>query len=1010
MICLAAVAILFLAEAPTPDAVRQNLLQAFERGNIEKATEIAVDLASEKTQLRGADSDLAVNSANAALLSDYTGDYERAEALYLKAMQFCDRVSSTDPAMARLTLGSLFALYVNTGMVAKAEAIARRDPKVQDEDPAAPTGSLASTNRGRDWIRARRLLASGWTSYLHGDTDAARARATSVAETCRRIDARPSLADALNLLATVHYKRGEYDEAQTLYTEALTVSTAAHYIFGNARNWSSLGSIAYRQGDYRAALESYEKSKQARERLGNSDELARALNDIANVHQEMGAYDRAVDLRRQALRLWKETGNDVGIADVLNDIAWVYQNKGDNPKALSYLEQARELHEQIHDRWGVADDLDGIGLAHSKTGNHEQALESFRNALRGFTELGNSEECARVQLHMGDTLHHLNRLAEAATAFEAALALYEKAFGAASPRTSETLAALARVAIDLGEQSRAIGLAERSVNVSEIMLANVLSFTSERQRLEFQATTDPYSLLASLECGPRLATTLLRNKGIVLDSLLEDRLVAEASNDREKRERVARLRSAKQRLIQLSLETSATDPGSDALQKHDLEKSSLTREVEELEAGLAREIAGLGRARRALSVTVPQIQAALPADQALIELVRYQHYLGGTKVEPRYGGVVILRAGEPKWVSLGNAAEIEKSIRLYQRTARGETTEAVCAAVVRTLEREVWGPIEKLLPGQTKSVIISPDGALSFISFATLVGPDNRFLSERYSIRYVASGRDLLRANSAAASEEIDVYAEPDFGRKSASPASSKSDATRSVSIRDLQNVQLRPLPGTAREAEGLKQRAGKTARVFVGPNASERELRRTKSPRVLHLATHGFFLSEPDRSRTNIPKGRLENPMHRSGVALAGAQSTLAAWARGEIPPTEDDGIVTAEEVGALELEGTKLVVLSACETGSGEARAGEGVLGLRRGFVQAGATNLLMTLWPISDETTVQIMFDFYDAALKDADPADVLAKVQRDWLVKLRREHGLLAAVRLAGPFVMSSQGKP
>ena len=140
----------------------------------------------------------------------------------------------------------------------------------------------------------------------------------------------------------------------------------------------------------------------------------------------------------------------------------------------------------------------------------------------------------------------------------------------------------------------------------------------------------------------------------------------------------------------------------------------------------------------------------------------------------------------------------------------------------------------------------------------------------------------------------------------------------------------------------------------------------------------------------------------------MAGAQRTLQAWAKGEVPPIENDGIVTAEDVGSLKLDSTWLVVLSACDTGGGEARAGEGVMGLRRGFVQAGAQNLLMTLWPISDETTVQIMLDFYDAALKSGNAPQALADTERDWLVKLRKERGLLGAVQLAGPFIMSSQG--
>jgi CHAT domain-containing protein len=237
--------------------------------------------------------------------------------------------------------------------------------------------------------------------------------------------------------------------------------------------------------------------------------------------------------------------------------------------------------------------------------------------------------------------------------------------------------------------------------------------------------------------------------------------------------------------------------------------------------------------------------------------------------------------------------------------------------------------------------------------------------------------------------------------------------------MRDLESILFLPLPGTEAEAAALEKRAGKSAKVFLGPNATEAELRKVDSPHVLHLATHGFFLPEvelggqelnnPLQLGEDIPKGKLVNPMHRSGLALAGAETTLQAWARGEVPPTENDGIVTAEEAGGLKLDGTWLVVLSACETGSGQARAGEGVMGLRRGFIQAGTQNLLMTLWSISDETTVQIMFDFYDAAFKSGNAPQALADVQRDWLVKLRKERGLLDAVRLAGPFIMSSQGK-
>lgn len=126
-------------------------------------------------------------------------------------------------------------------------------------------------------------------------------------------------------------------------------------------------------------------------------------------------------------------------------------------------------------------------------------------------------------------------------------------------------------------------------------------------------------------------------------------------------------------------------------------------------------------------------------------------------------------------------------------------------------------------------------------------------------------------------------------------------------------------------------------------------------------------------------------------------------------MPETENDGILMAQEVGTMDLKDTWLVVLSACDTGIGEARNGESVLGLRRGFVQAGAQNLLMTLWPISDKWSVDIMKAFYEKAMVSGDAPQAMADVQAEWLGRLRREKGALLAARIAGPFVLSTRGR-
>jgi CHAT domain-containing protein/Tfp pilus assembly protein PilF len=738
----------------------------------------------------------------------------------------------------------------------------------------------------------------------------------------------------------------------------------------------------------------------------------------------MGDYAKAEPLLQRALKIEEkalgpehpETGRGY------QNLAMLYQEMGDYAKAEPLYQRGLKIREKAlgPDHRDVATNLTNLASLYRKMGDYAKAEPLLQRALKIYEKaLGpDHPNTAYTLQHLGLLYYEMGDYVKAEPLLQRALKINEKALGPEHAVTAENLYNLGELYAVMGNAKEALRLAARGRQAYEKSLSNILSFTSEQQRLAFQKRTQPYNLPANLGSVAELGEIALRQKGVVLDSLLEDRLVAEASEDPKQHELVSELRGAKQRLMQLQLET-PKDLSEQTAKKREAEKNELSQRVEELEAGLARQVAGLGRARRALSVTVERVQAALATDEALIELLRYDHYLGKNKSEPRYGAVVIAQKGEPKWIPLESAKEIDKSIALYQKSVRGRTDQATLNGALHTLHTQIWVPIEKGLPSATKTIIVSPDAGLSFISFATLVGPDDKFLAERYSIRYVASGRDLLQQTKASGSAQTAVYANPDFDSKTASPDSNRGTAIalRSLEMRDLQSISFLPLPGTAAEAAALEKRAGKSAKIFLGPNATEAELRQVNSPHILHLATHGFFLPEvelrqdidPLQRGEEIPKAKLVNPMHRSGLALASAETTLQAWAHGEVPPTENDGIVTAEEAGGLKLNGTWLVVLSACETGSGEARAGEGVMGLRRGFIQAGAQNLLITLWPISDETTVQIMLDFYDAALKSGNAPQALADVSRDWLVKLRKERGLLDAVRLAGPFIISSQGK-
>ncbi len=738
------------------------------------------------------------------------------------------------------------------------------------------------------------------------------------------------------------------------------------------------------------------------EKLGQEDRYTGvSLNNLAELYTSMGDYAKAEPLYRRALKISEKTFglNHPETARSLQNLAALYWSMEDYSKAEPLYRRTLEVWERMlgpeHPDTAIA--IENLAGVYDRQGDYSKA-EPLRLRALAITEKAFGPNAPNTARRLNNLAWHDWKMGQAGKAeplFLRGLHIREKTLPPTHSDMAESLSNVACVKIDLGQREEAIVFAERAMDVEDTVLANILSFTTEQQRFDFLRTQRPYSLLATLQAAAPVAKAILRRKGIVLDSLLEDRLVAEASSDPKKRLIVDELRSAKQRLTQSQLDV-PKDLSDRAQKQRAAEKEKLSAKVEQLEAGLARQVAGLGKTRRALSVTVGQVQSALPQQTALIELLRYLHYLGNTKFESRYGAIVIGASGEPTWVPLGDAVEIEKSVALYQKSVRGKTDEATLSSVLKKLQDQLWSPIEKTLPNDTKTVIISPDAELSFVSFATLVTPDDRFVGEKYSIRYVASGRDLLREAKAPAGPKttMRVFANPDFGGIAAAQHVDQKNvvALRSAEMRDLQGVSLTSLPGTEKESAELEARAensGWQTEANLGPNATEAELRKVNSPRILHLATHGFFLPEIDlgpppnglsRSAADIPKGKLVNPMHRSGLALAGAQRTLQAWAKGEIPPTENDGIVTAEEVGGLKLDGTWLVVLSACDTGGGEAKAGEGVMGLRRGFIQAGAQNLLMTLWPISDETTVQIMLDFYDAAFKTGNAPQALADTQR------------------------------
>jgi CHAT domain-containing protein/Tfp pilus assembly protein PilF len=823
------------------------------------------------------------------------------------------------------------------------------------------------------------------------------------------------VAEALNALGALEENRSNLSLAEAFYEQAIAVQEK---VLGSqspvtANTWNNLATLYWIMGDYASAQKLFVQALAVREKtLGpNSAVVAKTLNNLALLDCSLGDYDEAEDYFQRALRIrTARLGPDnPSTLTTLSQLGLLYVQKGDDARAEPLLVQAVAMQQKFSepDDPDVARSLEQLAMLYDRRRQYDKAGPLHRRALEirrkilGETHPEYAASLAALARHD----HAQGYLAQALPLYEQALKIDTDALGKNHPDTLAITSGLALLKIELRQPDEASRLAHDLADAQQNMLNGVFAFTAERQRMEFERTIEPCDLPAALADADLLAETVLRTKGVVLDSLLEDEALDRAAHDPELGQMMETRRLLLAQLAQGD-DISGTDFSNSPTARADRQK--LEQQVRALETSLADKGIGSGQTRRALSTDVSEVRDELPRDAALVEYVAYNRYTGQLTSVPSYGAIVITRDAPCQWVPLGPADEIENRVRLDQKYMRKRVRETVLAQVLHGLYGALCQPVIGALPLGTHRLIICPDGDLNFVSFATLLDGQDHFLADDFELNYVSSGRDLLRKSPLPPHpKRLVVFADPDYNHLPDAAPSTTGRSKNAAKDDDL----LPALPGTEREAAFLldeAKREGLEASVYRGLDASKANLAKQDSPWVLHLATHGLYLTGD--SVANLPalagtKAWAMQPMMRSLLALAGGAVTLRDWKKGIYPPPENDGLLTAQQAAGLNLDRTWLVVLSACDTGEGEARAGEGVLGLRRGFAEAGAQNLLMTLWTADDAGTASLMAAFYRETLHSGDAPGALARVQRQTLDDVRAKSGLFEAVRKAGPFILS-----
>jgi CHAT domain-containing protein/tetratricopeptide (TPR) repeat protein len=676
----------------------------------------------------------------------------------------------------------------------------------------------------------------------------------------------------------------------------------------------------------------------------------------------------------------------------------------DGPQALKEYEQ---LLPDLLKHYGQAGEyllgMANLANSYSDQGYHEKAVSLLQDLIKIRKDDPTTQPWQLIYPlgSMVSNLHILNRFKEASK-YVTQLAAFEGDFDSLRPtHKRRMLGLLCMNALYLNNKPLARIYSKKFCEIDQKHTRDILSFACIADRMNYSIGSYPFHFLASAGEFSVLADSIIQHKSIVLDAIVREKRLADVSTD----EQIP--------VLLKTLDHLQTDyRNAEFLEKGKRELKSIAEQVATTQEALSHAV-GVGDFLGGMDITASQVCGALAPDAALVEYIKYYHRDADTKGEWRYATVIYQPEMKPQWETQGESKNTDNWLWTYEmRMRKGSPGEVEDRC--RKIHDIYWRKIEGHFSPRVKKVYISGAGLMSHVSFATLVQPNGRFLGEKFDFYYLTSGRNLLRAPSKETAEgQCVIIGNPDFSglNKDIDPDEDENrEATELVKVvsRDPGiDASLRPLPGAELEARGIDamlKEWGWKSRLMLGGDATEAAVRRLKRPKILHIATHGFSLFYDRKITPEL--GLFYNPMYRAGLTLSYADGAFQSWRNGRMQPPEKDGILLADEVTQLDLMGTWLVVLSACDSGLGHVFANEGKLGFERAFLQAGAENVLSAMWPIPDKESAEFMRMFYDELKNTGDPCSALAVSQRKKLIELRKSHGIAHAARSVGGFVMNT----
>jgi CHAT domain-containing protein len=1027
-----------------PTAVA-NLALLYERWVLyEKAEPLRLEVVRLQKEISGeADPEYATALNNLALLYRTMGKYPQALPLYIEALKIRKESLGEQNALYGQSLNNLAGLYAYMGEYTKAEPL---------QIEALQVRKLALGENHPDYAQTLNNVGFLYKNMgIYKKSEEYYLEALKVYTEIRG-ERHLDCALVLNNLSVLNEVMGQYPKAEAMCLESVSIRKeilgSLHPDY--ALTISNLAYLYDQQGKYKDAQDYYtEALKVFKESLGEKHpEYANTLNKIGNLYANMGDYTRAEALLLQVLDIRRDIlgKNHPSYAVTLNDLGLLYKKMGNYIKAESFYWDALDIRgEVLGERHPIyATTLNNIAVLYEVAGNTKEAEKILLEVLDIVKEsLGDKNPSYTLTLNNLASLTYANedydktleRLKEAAsiekellgdrnpsyiTTISNMAACYEsmnndvlaeqmylevlqkrnEILGIKHPYYATSLCNLALFYKKNKDYEKSKSYFSSLFEVLDYQISNNFPNLSEKEKKEYLSTIlsnyeSFYSFVleyAPLQpnCTEQMYNNLLLTKSILLSSTKKLRTRILQSNDQELISIYRQWQEKKETLVKI-YQMSQEDKYSQGIEEKKLEEECNT--LEKILSAKSEDFKNTIDQR----LTWRDVQKRLKANEVAVEMICFNLFDKQWTDSVLYVALLIFPQSDyPEMVVLNNGNDLEHKYLNYYKNSITQLKED------KYSYQQYWSQISdkiKAIAPDTKKIFFSPDGVYNSININTLYNPSkDNFLSDEFDIQLITNTKDIVFSHdSKTQNKGVYLFGYPDYSADSKSPIlNTESDVEEilKIDLNDLRffnGTQITQLPGTKIEVEQIAETFKDqqiSIRIFMAQEANESNLKNVRFPKILHIATHGFFMPQKKSDAVSLNnKFKLsgfeknlfsQNPLLRSGILLAGAEKNLSGNSGTE--KGAEDGILTAYEAMSLDLDNTELLILSACETGLGEVKNGEGVYGLQRAFQLAGAKTILMSLWKVSDEVTQELMSLFYEKWLSTSDKQLAFAWAQK------------------------------